>query len=176
MAWKQSITVKKLAQVSASCKKTALTADDTLFFKTQNGKWSIAENLVHLAKSAKAVNRALSMPKEQMLVAFGKPNHASRDFKTVFQVYKTFLAKGGIATNPFSPQITEGDTKQGITELFDNQHNIYIALLKNFTETDLDNYQMPHPALGNLTIREMGYFMVFHIEHHENTIKNILLA
>ena len=174
MAWKQSTIVKKLEQVSSNCKKTSLGIDDTLFFKNINNKWSIAENLVHLAISAKAVNRASSMPKEQILATFGKPAHKTREYKALFQLYKDFLARGVIATNPFTPQITEGVSQEDILKSFDNQHNSYIALIKNFNETDLDAYQMPHPALGNLTFREMAYFMVFHIEHHHNTIKRLL--
>ena len=46
--------------------------------------------------------------------------------------------------------------------------------MKNFTDAELDLYQLPHPALGNLTIRELLSFTIFHIEHHTRTIAKIV--
>ena len=43
--------------------------------------------------------------------------------------------------------------------------------LTNFTEGELDNLVLPHPLLGQLTIREMIYFTIYHVEHHTRNIK-----
>lgn len=32
---------------------------------------------------------------------------------------------------------------------------------------ELDKYILPHPLLGKLTIREMMYFTIYHVEHHK---------
>jgi hypothetical protein len=39
--------------------------------------------------------------------------------------------------------------------------------LGNFTEEDLDSYCLPHPLLGNLTMREMLYNAIYHVQHHQ---------
>ena len=177
MALTHATITKRLKNVVSTCKKTASSADETLFFKNFNDKWSIAENLIHLVKSVKGLSKAFAMPKEQLIVAFGKPNHPSISYKILFEKYKAFLAKGiipSVAAATFAPQITEGDTLKSVVELFDLHHNNFIESLKYFTEEELDNYQIPHPALGNLTVREMLYFTIFHIEHHTHTIAKLV--
>jgi hypothetical protein len=174
------IKEKTVAAVNA-CKAASDEANDALFFKNINEKWSIAENLVHLAKSVKGVNRAMSLGKEQMCAVFGIPQHEPIDYTSLFNRYQAILSTGVKAPPPFVPQITlptdsngEGDTRQSVTELFDNQHNSLVENMSLFSEEDLDNYQMPHPAFGNLRIREMLYFTIFHIEHHRKAIQKIL--
>ena len=46
--------------------------------------------------------------------------------------------------------------------------------IDSFSEKDLDNYILPHPLLGKLTIREMLFFTIYHVQHHEVlTLKNL---
>jgi len=33
-------------------------------------------------------------------------------------------------------------------------------------EDDLDRVMLPHPLLGKLTLREMLFFTIYHVEHH----------
>lgn len=160
----------QLAASIETCRAAATQADDILFFKNKNGKWSIGENIIHLTKSAKGVNRGLSMPKAQ-LAMMGTPDHASRDYETIVNLYQQGLANGATAANtPFDARYTEGDTPTSVMAEFDTQHRILLDLLETFSETDLEAYQLPHPVLGNLTIREMYYFMDLHIRHHLKAI------
>ncbi len=174
MTLNHSTITKRLKKASSSCKKAALLADETLFFTKFYSKWSIAENLIHLVKSVKGLNKAYAMPKEQLETTFGKPDHPSTTYEKLFERYEAILATNPIAPPAFTPQITEGDSQHSVLELFDKQHNAFIKTLKNFTETELDNYQVPHPVLGNLTVREMYYFTLFHIEHHTRTIETLV--
>ena len=49
--------------------------------------------------------------------------------------------------------------------------------LDRFTEEDLDHVILPHPILGKLTVREMMYFTMLHVEHHRvKTIQNLVKA
>jgi DinB superfamily len=172
MALTHSTITKRLKSAVSNCQKTALSADENLFFTNFNNKWSIAGNLIHLVKSVHGLNKAYAMPKEQLLGAFGKPTHKPIENNALFQRYKAVLA-----TNPFNPKFapenTEGDTKASIIAYFETQHAIFIGTLNNFTEEELDNYQIPHPALGNLTVREMYYFTIFHIEHHRQAMEKL---
>ena len=176
MSLSHSMITERLKNGVSTTKKTALLADETLFFTNFNEKWSIAENVIHLIKSVKGLSKAFVMPKEQLVGTFGKPSKPSISYDTLFQNYKAFLAKGVIppsAAATFAPQITEGDSQESIVELFEFHHNSLIENAKNFTEMELDEYQIPHPALGNLTVREMLYFTIFHIEHHRQTIEKL---
>jgi hypothetical protein len=172
MALTHSTITKRLKTAVSNCQKTALSANENLFFTSLNKKWSIAGNLIHLVKSVKGLNKAYAMPKEQLLAAFGKPTHKRIENNELFKRYKAVMA-----TNPFNPTFapdnTEGDTKASVIDYFTKQHAYFIETLNNFTEEELDNYQIPHPALGNLTVREMYYFTIFHIEHHRQTMEKL---
>lgn len=174
MILNHSTITERLKDVVSICKQTTLTAGETLFFTNFNNKWSIAENLIHLVKSVKGMNKAFHFPKEQLLSAFGKPDHASTDYEALFNRYQAALASNLVAPPAFSPLITEEDTQASVIQLFDFQHLSLVENTKNFVETELDDYQLPHPALGNLTIREMLSFTIFHIEHHTRTISKIV--
>jgi DinB superfamily len=173
MALTHSTISKRLNKAVKNCQKTALSADEKMFFTSFNNKWSIAGNLIHLVKSVKGLNKAYAMPKEQLLAAFGKPSHKRIEYNALFQRYKAVLA-----TNPFNatfaPETTEGDTKASVIAYFIEQHAKFIETLTHFTEDEMDSYQIPHPALGNLTVREMYYFTIFHIEHHTQTIEKLV--
>lgn len=159
----------KLEATIALCRLAALSADTSLFFTNFNDKWSIGENLMHLAKSAKGVNKALVMPKVQLTV-FGRPTHPSGTYQDVVERYQSVLANGVRATGGFVAQYTEGDTLEDTLSRFDIQHHTLVTALDSFSEEDLDAYQLPHPVLGNLTLREMFYFMDYHIGHHQKAI------
>ena len=174
MILNHSTIAQRLTEVVAICKQAALTAGETLFFANFNNKWSIAENLIHLVISVKGMNNAFQFPKEQLLAAFGKPDHASVEYEALFNRYQAALASNLVAPPAFAPQIKEGDTEASVLQLFDNQHFSLIENMKNFTDAELDLYQLPHPALGNLTIRELLSFTIFHIEHHTRTIAKIV--
>ena len=46
--------------------------------------------------------------------------------------------------------------------------------IDSFDEKDLDRYILPHPLLGKLTIREMLFFTVYHVQHHQSlTLKTV---
>lgn len=170
----QSDIKNQLKATIAACQSAAASGGEVTFFKNFNDKWSIGENLIHLSKSAKSVNRVLSLPKEQ-LANFGKPMQPSRDYATIFNNYQKALAAGATAARGgFDAQYTEGDTFADTLTRFAAHHEDLVACLDNFNEEDLDNYQIPHPVLGNLTVREMYYFMDLHINHHQKAVDRIL--
>ena len=50
------------------------------------------------------------------------------------------------------------------------------AQVARFSEEELDQLILPHPLLGKLTLREMLYFTIYHVKHHEKTIQRNLVA
>ena len=169
----QSEIKNELEAAIVHCRAKALSGDAALFFKNFNEKWSIGENMMHLSKSAKSVNKALSMPKEQ-LIMFGVPSQPSGTYQDVVDRYLNVLGTGVRATGGFVAQYTEGDTLEDTMSRFDEQHKTLVSILESFNEEELDKYQLPHPVLGNMTLREMFYFMAYHIGHHQKAIERVL--
>jgi len=48
--------------------------------------------------------------------------------------------------------------------------------LSGFSEEDLDKLILPHPLLGKLTLREMMYFTIYHVQHHQRIVERNLAA
>jgi hypothetical protein len=42
--------------------------------------------------------------------------------------------------------------------------------IDRFSETQLDQLILPHPLLGKLTLREMLYFTIYHVQHHQKQL------
>lgn len=64
--------------------------------------------------------------------------------------------------------------KQGLTAALSYALNRLEKSLAKFNEEDLDNYILPHPLLGKLTMREMLYFTAYHVTHHHKIVLNQL--
>lgn len=161
---------KGFNRFSESCKSM----DETVFFKKPGDKWSAAENIQHLIISTKMTALAYRLPKFVVRLVGGKSNRSSRTFEELKDKYYKKLANGGRASGLFVPKL---EIKYGKLKLMDNWQNatnaFMLALRKNRTEKDLDNYLAKHPLLGRITLRELCYFTIFHTEHHLEAIHKI---
>jgi DinB superfamily len=155
--------------------ETCNSMDETLFFKRPDGKWSAAENIQHLIISTNMTTLAYRLPKFIVKLIGGKPNRVSRSYQELKDKYYKKLADGGKASARFVPKPIE--IKYGKQKLLDNWQNatttFMLALSRNRTEKDLDNYLAKHPLLGRITLRELCYFTIFHTEHHLQAIHKI---
>lgn len=159
--------MKAVKEVSQEIKPT----NDVKFIEKQGEKWSISENLQHLITSNKAVDNGLTAPKA-VLDAFGKPEAPSRTLTNIIEIYKEALKAGGKAPAKYAPKADKIE-KLVLLEKWEILAEKMIKDIKEWSEEDLDIYVMPHPLLGNLTVREMLMFTIYHIYHHLETIKNI---
>lgn len=154
---------------------TCNSMDEALLFKKPVEKWSAAENIQHLIISTNMTTLAYRLPKLIVRLVGGKPNRASRSYDELKAKYYKKLADGGRASGRFVPKPIE--IKYGKEKLMRNWQNataaFQLALSKNRTEQDLDNYLAGHPLLGRITLRELCYFTIFHTEHHLQTIHKI---
>lgn len=135
-------------------------------------KWTIAEHLYHLIKSTKAVSNGMKMPKKVLMQMFGESNTKERTFDELQEKYETTLSRVEVVV-PES-YIAEKGREFDQFELikrFDTELENLIQEINEWSEEDLGKYLMPHPVLGNFTIREFIYFTTFHTNHHLNTFK-----
>lgn len=143
---------------------------DEDFLKSASGKWTAGQQLEHIIKSVAPVNMAFGMPAFMLRLMFGKTNRPSRTYDQLVEKYKQKLSAGGRATNRFLPAPV---TLQQRQELFNRLEKLNTSLnrkLNGFSEQQLDILILPHPLLGKLTFREMIYFTIYHVTHHEKQV------
>jgi hypothetical protein len=148
--------------------------DTPTFFAKLGEGWSPAENVRHLVKSIRPVTMALKLPRLILRFKFGKPRRASMEMEELRVRYQGLLDAGGRAGR-FAPSPREaGDPESWRAEILAQHAEANRALgaaIARWPDAKLDQYQLPHPLLGNLTVREMLYFTLYHQLHHINVVK-----
>lgn len=142
--------------------------------------WSPAENVRHLTKSIKAVSRGLHMPRLLLRVAFGKANRPSCSLQQIIVDYRAALAKGGTA-GKFAPSdrpatVNPDAERARIMDEHAQAVTDFCSAAAGWTENALDDYRLPHPLLGALTVREMLLFTLYHNRHHVDNVRRYLAA
>ena len=144
------------------------------FMAPQGDAWSPCGHLVHLNKSVAAVTRAMRLPKLLLALRFGRSGDGSADFEGVRQRYLAALDKG-VQAGPFGPSDrpdplppearrgrTLGRWRQADGELR--------GAIRRWSDEALDRYRLPHPAMGDMTVREVLFFTVYHNAHHARRV------
>lgn len=144
------------------------------FHAPQGERWSPAEHVRHLRKSTSPLGRALKLPRLVLRWKFGKGPGTSRSFLALRQTYRDGLAAGGKAGR-FTPSPEPAPTdpslrRTQILAAWTGAVEELDAATGRWQESALDRYLLPHPLLGNLTVREMLMFTVFHTTHHLDSV------
>ena len=164
-----------LAQLNASftaAENTANSFSESAFFqRPATGKWSAAENMQHLFFSVKPLVGLFGKP--ELMLQFGKRNRPSMSYDDIVALYleklKTFSTANIVnVVDGLSP------TKAGQIEVFHSINGKFIERASALSEEVLDDYQIPHPLLGLLTVREFIFFTDYHTRYHTQTMANIL--
>jgi len=145
---------------------------DEEFIKKPNDKWTTGQQLEHIIKSVRPVNLAFALPKFALKTKFGSANRPSRAYDALVAKYVNVLEakKDYVLPKSFAPkEIDLGQRTKKIKKLQKLVRKLG-AKLSRFTEEELDFYILPHPVLGKLTLREMVYFTIYHVQHHDRQI------
>ncbi|HEY3430804.1 MAG TPA: DinB family protein [Cyclobacteriaceae bacterium] len=150
---------------------------DAEFLYSNNGKWTAGQQLEHLMKSVRPVTLAFALPSFLMKLIFGKANRPSKTYDALVEKYQSKLATGGKSSAPFIPKaVSVGDKEKLAKQLLALVHSLATRTGK-FSEEQLDVLILPHPLLGKLTFREMLFFTIYHVQHHEaQVLKNLKLS
>jgi hypothetical protein len=146
------------------------TLPPSVFFAPQGPAWSPAEHARHLVKSLSPLMWVLRWPRPVIGLLFGRQRGAGRTFAELRQTYQATLAAGGKAGR-FAPTVQPppADLAEGQKKIVRRLAATVRAVQSAFQcwpEPALDRYQLPHPLLGRLTVREMLAFSVYHHAHH----------
>ena len=139
--------------------------DGEVFFRKIGESWSPSETVRHLTKSIRAVTKGLTTPKLVLRLTFGKARRPSVDYDSLRSRYLGLLEAGGRAGR-FAPSPQTDSDRATILQRVTLANDELEKALGKWSERDLDRYQMPHPLLGKLTVREMLFFTVYHQHHH----------
>lgn len=143
---------------------------DEAFLSVKNNKWSAGQQLEHIYLSVKPLRQALSLPRFVLKIAWGKANRNSRTYPGLVEKYLQKLEAGGSATARFIPKPVNIDKRSVLITKLLAEINHLGSKIDRFSEQELDQYILPHPLLGKLTLREMLFFTIYHVEHHQNSI------
>lgn len=143
---------------------------DHEFFTRQGEVWSSSDNVDHMIRAIKPIIKALKLPKVALQTMFGRPGNLSRTYDEICTIYRGEIANGAQASGTFLPkQNTPQFPEQEKAELLDQLSSVIDKLnsvLEGWSESDLDEVQLPHPIIGKLTVREMLFFTIYHNLRH----------
>lgn len=147
---------------------------DHFFVLPTDGGWSVAANVAHLINATRPVTKALRMPRIILRLLFGTRRTGSRSFLGIRDTYRQALAAGG-SSGKFTPQRRPPPENPSVArdQLLHKWHTVVpdlIATIDRWDESALDRYQLPHPLLGKLSIREMLFFTLYHLGHHAEVV------
>lgn len=131
-------------------------------------------HLGHLVLSVKPLVYVFALDKPSIAEKYGTTNAPPRSYEFLKGFYFEKLKGGGKAPKRFVPS---GESAHQKAELCHNLNTLVdqlSALIERFSEEELDNLCVPHPLLGKLSLREMLYNAIYHAEHHQNLIVEML--
>lgn len=173
----KSTIISELRKTQTELSDYVQSISQSQFEQRQGESWSAEGYLKHLILSNKPFVKGLNLAKEGLAKMFGESSKGSRSYEDLTALYKSRLAEGVRAENfdkvtPDFYRIPEGitDEKAYFVDTWNETHEKLYVALENWEESDLDRYQIPHPAIGNITIREMLYFTISHNRLHYNDI------
>lgn len=172
--------IARLKAVQTGLNETAGAITPEQFERLTGDEWSAADYLKHLILSVKPFARVISIPLDKLREMFGTPDRVSMSFEDLVTLYHRRLNEGMRAEKVPSvtpieyrlpPDMT--DLKSTLLTAWNEGNNRLIAALDIIEEEALDQYQLPHPAVGLITVREMLYFTVYHNTMHWQDIQRV---
>ncbi len=147
---------------------SAIPADQ--FFVRQGEVWSASDNVDHLIRAIKPIALALKMPRLGLQTMFGRAEHSSRTYDEICEIYVNEISKGAQASGRFLPNQESpsqpGEHKKELLGQLSRTGDSLISALEKWQDAELDQYQLPHPIIGKLTMREMLFFSIYHTLRH----------
>ena len=137
-------------------------------------KWSAGQQLDHIYKSVQPLTLALFVPSWILKLWIGKANRPSKSYEDLVSKYQQKLSAGGAAPGRFLPEKATIEQKPILIDKLTKVVQILVGRLEKYSESDLDNLILPHPLLGKITLREMMYFTIYHVQHHQIIIAETL--
>jgi hypothetical protein len=135
------------------------------------GKWNAGAQLDHLIRSVRPLVLAYRLPVWLPGLLFGPSKNGSAAFADIARRYEAQLKAGAKATGAYIPKgIPFADRQRGLEALLEAAERV-AGMIRRMPEATLDRYRLPHPLIGKLSYREMAYFTIHHVGHHEASLR-----
>ncbi len=136
-----------------------------------NDKWSVCQNVQHITIGLIRLSNYLALPKASIKSNFGLSERASANFETCIKMFGNALENDIKTTDAFMPEINLEASIEELVSQGKDSLVAFISNLQNWSEEELEMYNCPHPVFGKVTVREILYFTIYHVQHHNETIK-----
>ncbi|MBK7358289.1 MAG: DinB family protein [Saprospiraceae bacterium] len=147
--------------------------EDTFNFKFQE-KWTAGQQLAHIVMCIKPLVAVFGLDKLLIEQKFGKLDREGLSYDQLLTYYLEKFTAGGKAPANYVPDVILFERRESLCQ---NLTELIVDLclkMDNYSEADLDRYCIPHPLLGMLSLREMLYNAIYHVEHHHKAaIQNL---
>lgn len=144
---------------------------DSKFCKGPVGRWTEGQHLDHLIIGTKPVTGALRMPRAALESRFGTAKSPGETMDALVARYEKLIVDGLKAPVTFVPPVVTIEDKPRLLNDFREEGQRLLDAAADWSESDLDKYVLPHPALGDLSIRNMLQFTYHHMRHHLDILK-----
>ncbi|HEX2908502.1 MAG TPA: DinB family protein [Phototrophicaceae bacterium] len=175
--------IERLQRVQQTISDTVQGLSPAQFVTGTDTAWSAAGYLKHLILSIQPIARVVSRSAEQLRRRFGQPDRPALTYAEVVAAYRKRLDEGVRAEDydavvPSALLLPDGleNEQPYLLETWYDLHTKLLGAIENWNETDLDTCQLPHPALGILTIRELLFFTLYHNTLHGRDIEQVSRA
>jgi hypothetical protein len=148
--------------------------DQDFIFSLNDVKWSAGQQADHILRSLSPLKMLLGFPKWLVKLVFKRANRPSKSYEKLIDKYLERLDKGGRASGRFVPGRIEPSSKIALSRKIENTVLKLCKSLNKYAEEEIDELVLPHPLLGKLTLREMMYFTIYHVEHHHKLAMQFL--
>jgi hypothetical protein len=150
------------------------------FERVTGNEWSAADYLKHLILSVKPFARVVSMPLDKLRDMFGTADRESMTYEALVSLYHQRLNEGMRAekvpaVTPVEYRLPPDtiDLKSALLTAWNEGNDRLLTALESLDDAVFDGYQLPHPAVGLITLREMLYFTVYHNNMHWLDIQRV---
>ncbi len=173
--WKKEDVVKEITLQHKNFKETISALNQNKFDFSWNEKWTPGQQLEHIRKSVSPVVLAIRLPRFLIKYQFGVTNRPSRSYDALVARYlKALDGATAVAPKQFQPPAVPYSSKQKHMKAYENVVKKLIKVAQKCSEKDLDYYVIPHPLIGKLTLREMLFFCIYHVQHHHKITEEII--
>lgn len=173
--WEKEEVIKAITLQHNDFKETIIALDQQGFGFSWNQKWTPGQQLEHIKKSIIPVVLAFRLPRFILKYQFGVTNRPSRTYEALVARYlKALEGRTAVAPKQFRPLEVPFKTKQKQLKAYQKAVQKLIRVAQRCSEKDLDYYVIPHPLIGKLTLREMLFFCIYHVQHHHQITKEII--
>ncbi len=142
-----------------------LTSEEYVFAYEQ--KWTAGQQLKHIVLCVKPLVQVYGMEKQQINKTFGSTDKQGLSYDDLLATYEEKLKQSYNTPSKYLPESVALEERATLTATLNKLIESLCAQIQTFTDQELDSLLIPHPLLGNITLREMLYNAICHVQHHQ---------